>query len=196
MFTIEILKCHEQKIGVTPHFAGKKPAENKITRGWWNVPRRHSLEAYSGFLHLPTANGSKFWPNAPSAIIYMAVTVFYGFSQYSQGSGFSQSKNRKNTRNSKAVLGFSIPKHGFSQQVQSGSLSSIVLWEDNLWPCHPQHWTSILMLTLWSVDRLLWKIAHFLSFTLMIYQIYLKKAWKWWFSSLRTDTVVITRGYA
>ena len=155
MFTIEILKCHEQKIGVTPHFAGKKPAENKITRGWWNVPRRHSLEAYSGFLHLPTANGSKFWPNAPSAIIYMAVTVFYGFSQYSQGSGFSQSKTEKTQGIQRRFLDFLYQKTWiFSTSSKRKPQLHRSLGGQSL-PCHPQHWTSILMLT----PLISWQVA-------------------------------------
>jgi len=112
MFTIEILKCHKQKIGVTPHFAGNKPAENKITRSWWNVPRRHSLEAYSGFLHLPTANGSKFWPNAPSAIIYMAVTLFYVFLNPPKE---VDCLNQKTQGIQRRFLDFLYQNHGFSQ---------------------------------------------------------------------------------
>lgn len=154
MFTIEILKCHEQKIGVTPNPQKTRSPE---AGGISQEGTAWRLTAVSSTCQLRMAqNGSKFWPNAPSAIIDPWLWRFSMF--------FSILPRKwifsifKNTRNSKAVLGFSIPKHGFSQQVQSGSLSSIVLWEDNLWPCHPRHWTSILMLT--YVDPLIsWQAA-------------------------------------
>ena len=155
MFTIEICKnAMNKKLGLHP--TRRKQDHQRLVE----CPiRRHSLEAYSGFLHLPTANGSK-----NTGQMRLVRSLIHGcdgfrcFSQYSQGSGFSQSLKTQGIQFKGVCWGFSIPKHGFSQQVQSGSLSSIVLWEDNLWPCHPQHWTSILMLT--YVDPLIsWQVA-------------------------------------